>query len=240
MRYAYGCFIAIKKQIIMTNKKVLAFSLLLAAGMSKMYVNAGIWSAMASLTFESPSDGLVWRVQQESGLQKFEGFYRFPNRVAYIQFVLNNGKLEARQLWDGRVYVLQSTGESSFQSVDEGYKLVFDLTTVPSQVKILDRVILNKVSYDPGKRQEPSKKVRQQYQGRYRLAKDTNMWIRVAEKQGMLVLHQEWDNKEIVLESMTDSEYINEELIMPVSFEILTKGGVRMHCFENDIWEKIN
>ncbi|MBE8722125.1 hypothetical protein [Sphingobacterium pedocola] len=224
----------------MTKKTVLAFSLLFVAGMSKMYVNAGVRTARASLIFECPSDSTELGWQQENGLQKFEGFYRFPNRVAYIQFVLNNGKLEARQLWDGRVYVLQSTGEASFQSVDEGYKLVFDLTTVPAQVKILDRVILNKVTYDPEKRQEPSKKVLQKYQGRYRLSKDTNMWIHIAEKQGMLVLHQEWNSKEIMLESITDSEYINEELIMPVSFEILAKGGIRMHCFENDIWEKIN
>src|SRR5690606_923235 len=85
-------------------------------------------------------------------LHDFEGFYRFPNRVAYIQFEVIDKQLTAKQVWDGRQYPLTLTGDLTFESNEERYKVAFDAIQ-PTAVEILNRVTLTKIDFDPTKRQ---------------------------------------------------------------------------------------
>ncbi len=216
---------------------LLMYSLLATTSMGNFF--ASDYSGRNNDCAENAQKNYLLTQEDTLNLKPFEGYYRFPNRVAYIQFLVKDGVLEARQLWDGRHYRLQSTGTSRFQSIEEAYPLEFNSPTSPSQVKILNRVVLSKVDFNPLERQTPSQEVLKRAMGKYRLTRANDMLISIFTKDSKLVLRQEWDNKEVILESMTDTEFINQDLLMPVSFGTSENGQPYMHCFENDIWEKV-
>lgn len=179
----------------------------------------------------------VDRNEKQTSLQQFEGFYRFPNRVAYIQFEVKDDQLEARQVWDDRRYQLKRTGELTFESLEEQYKLTFDAIE-PTVVKILDRVDLTKVDFDPTKRKPLTSSLASKYIGTYYLERDDTHAINVVWDDEYLVLVQGWDGKRIPLECITDHEFINQEAAMPVTFyEEKGNEGV-MQCFEDNRWFK--
>lgn len=176
----------------------------------------------------------------ETPLEKFTGFYRFPNQVAYIQFAVEKGQLIARQVWDGRTYPLIRNSDTRFQSEEEEYAVVFDLSEVAATATILNRVVLSKVDFDPTQKQKLTIAKAGPWLGKYRMAKDHTMIAEVKYKEGKLALHQDWDDKEIVFESLTSSEFINESLAFPVKFRRSDDGRITMICFTEDTWEKIN
>jgi len=169
-------------------------------------------------------------------LHDFEGFYRFPNRVAYIQFEVIDKQLTAKQVWDGRQYPLTQTGDLTFESNEERYKVAFDAIQ-PTAVEILNRVTLTKIDFDPTKRQTLSPALAKLYVGSYRLQRDSTHIIDIVVEGEDLVLVQTWDGKRIPLESITDQEFINQENAMPVSFE-RQEANLQIRCFEDDIWVK--
>lgn len=176
--------------------------------------------------------------QKQTSLQQFEGFYRFPNRVAYIQFDVVNNQLRARQVWDGRQYELKKTGELTFESVEEHYKLAFDAAP-PTEVKILDRVDLTKVDFDPEQRKSVPPLLAKLYAGSYHREGNEKFEIKVISDGGNLVLIQGWDSKRIQLACITDQEFINQEAAMPVTFFTESNQKIVMHCFESDRWIKM-
>ncbi|MBD1432082.1 hypothetical protein H8B06_04530 [Sphingobacterium sp. DN00404] len=174
---------------------------------------------------------------KQTSLQRFEGFYRFPNRVAYIQFEVKGNELQARQVWDDRLYQLKRTGELTFESQEERYKLAFDAAE-PTVVKILDRVDLTKVDFDPTQRKSITSSLADQYVGTYYFERDNTHVIHVVWDDERLVLVQGWDGKRIPLECITDHEFVNQEAAMPVTFYEEKGKGVTMQCFEEDCWFK--
>ncbi|RZF61522.1 hypothetical protein [Sphingobacterium corticibacterium] len=174
---------------------------------------------------------------KQTSLQQFEGFYRFPNRVAYIQFEVKGNELQARQVWDDRRYQLKRTGELTFESLEEQYKLAFDAAE-PTVVKILDRVDLTKVDFDPTQRKSLTSALANQYIGKYYFERDNTHVINVVWDGERLVLVQDWDGKRIPLECVTDQEFVNREAAMPVTFYEGKGKGVTMQCFEDDRWFK--
>lgn len=176
-------------------------------------------------------------VSAEANLKEFEGFYRFPNRVAYIQFEVVSNQLQAKQVWDNRQYVLVQTGDLAFESLEEQYKIVFDKLP-PTSVKILERVTLSKVDFDPTKRIPLSPSIAKRYIGRYHLQRDPSHTIDVTVEEENLVLVQQWDGKRIPLKGITEQEFINQDMAMPVTFDIRESQAVEMRCFEEDIWVK--
>lgn len=173
----------------------------------------------------------------DSVLKEFEGFYRFPNRVAYIRFEVVGEVLKARQTWDGRQYAMVQTGDLTFESTAEKYQVVFD-KRLPTTVNILERVTLCKVDFDPTKRIALPMPVAKRYVGRYHLQREPANTIEVTLEDGILVLVQEWDGKRIPLEAITEQEFVNQQAAMPVTFADGGKEGVEMRCFEADIWLK--
>lgn len=178
------------------------------------------------------------RVGGQTSLQPFEGFYRFPNRVAYIQFEIIDDQLEARQVWDDRRYSLKRTGNLTFESIEEEYKLAFN-GLPPTAVKILERVDLIKVDFDPTQRKLLSDSLAHLYQGDYYLQRDETYVIKIFPDSDGLMLVQEWDGKRIPLACITDREFINQDAAMPVTFYAdESKETVEMQCFQDDRWVK--
>ena len=195
----------------------------------------------------NPQKGSVFHeirpLQTDSvSLDDLSGYFRFPNRVAYIRFFDQDGQFIAQQAWDGRTYPLQRTGSLTFQSRDEAYQVAFIGGTDGKidKAKILNRVMLEKVFFDPTQYVSLTADQLMPLLGRYRLQTDNNMEINVTRQGNKLAVEQLWDNKTIVFEAFSPTDFLNEELSFPLTF-ILANGTVKeLICFESDRWERID
>ncbi len=189
-------------------------------------------------------DRSVIQTHQEvdtTSLNNFTGYYRFPNRVAYIWFFNQKSQLVAQQTWDRRNYPLQRTGSLSFQSRDEAYQIAFieGAEGKIEKAKILDRVVLEKVHFDPTRYIELTDEQLKPLVGRYKFQKDKNMEINVAIQSGKLILKQLWDNKILTFDAYSATDFINDELSFPLTF-IVENGVVKeLICLESDRWERV-
>jgi len=194
----------------------------------------------------NPQKGSVFHeirpLQTDSvSLDDLSGYFRFPNRVAYIRFFDQDGQFIAQQAWDGRTYPLQRTGSLTFQSRDEAYQVAFIGGTDGKidKAKILNRVMLEKVFFDPTQYVSLTADQLMPLLGRYRLQTDNNMEINVTRQGNKLAVEQLWDNKTIVFEAFTPTDFLNAELSFPLTF-IVSNGTVKeLICFESDRWERI-
>lgn len=169
------------------------------------------------------------------------GYYRFPNRAAHIRFFEQDGQFVAQQVWDGRVYPLHRTGPRLFQSNDEGYKIEFLEGNAGKidKAKILDRVMLEKVTYNPTQHVALTAAQLKPLVGRYRLGKDPNMELQIAVLDGKLALTQQWDNQTILFEAFSPTVFFNAELTFPLTFVVEDGVAKKLICFASDQWERI-
>ena len=169
------------------------------------------------------------------------GYYRFPNRAAHIRFFEQDGQFVAQQVWDGRVYPLQRTAPLKFQSVDEAYEIEFieGNTGKIDKAKILDRVMLEKVTYDPTQHVAITAAQLKPLVGRYRLEKDPNMELQIAVRDGKLALTQQWDNQTITFDAFSPTVFFNAELTFPLTFVVEGDVAKKVICFASDQWERI-
>lgn len=173
-------------------------------------------------------------------LDELSGYFRFPNRVAYIRFFNQDGQFVAQQTWDGRIYPLQRTGSLTFQSRDEAYQVAFigGADGTIDKAKILNRLMLEKVFFNPTQYVSLTADQLTPLLGRYRLQTDNNMEINVTRQGNKLAVKQLWDNKTMVFEAFSPTDFLNEELSFPLTF-IVTNGTVKeLICFESDRWER--
>lgn len=197
-------------------------------------------SSAAELEQVSPSTTMIPHQIDSASLNDFTGYYRFPNRAAYLRFFDQDGQFVVQQTWDGRIYPLNRTGSRSFQSHDEAYPIEFIEGTGGKidKAKVLDRVILEKVPYNPTQYVELSTEQLTPLLGRYRFQKDSNMEINVSIQDGKLAIRQLWDNNTISFEAYSPTDFFNEELTFPLAF-IVENGMVKeLICFELDRWKK--
>ncbi|MGK9118095.1 hypothetical protein [Olivibacter jilunii] len=207
-------------------------------------VAAGL--VMLSSYTANPQKGSVFHeirpLQTDSvSLDDLSGYFRFPNRIAYIRFFDQDGQFIAQQAWDGRTYPLQRTGSLTFQSRDEAYQVAFIGGTDGKidKAKILNRLMLEKVFFNPTQYVSLTADQLMPLLGRYRLQTDNNMEINVTRQGNKLAVEQLWDNKTIVFEAFSPTDFLNEELSFPLTF-ILANGTVKeLICFESDRWERI-
>ena len=169
------------------------------------------------------------------------GYYRFPNRAAHIRFFEQDGQFVAQQVWDGRVYPLHRTGPRLFQSNDEGYKIEFLEGNAGKidKAKILDRVVLERVAYNPTRNVALTAEQLKPLVGRYRLEKDPNMELKIAIQNGKLALTQQWDNQTLVFDAFSPTVFFNAELTFPLTFVVEDGVAIKLICFESDQWERI-
>ncbi|WP_188750549.1 hypothetical protein [Parapedobacter defluvii] len=168
------------------------------------------------------------------------GYYRFPNRAAYIRFFDQEDEFVAQQVWDGRTYPLHRTGSLTFQSSDEAYEIAFmeGKAGVIDKAKILGRIILEKVSYNPTRYIKPTAEQLKPLLGLYQFQKDKNMEISLSIQGGKLALRQQWDNQTILFEAYSPTDFFNEELTFPLTFDIENGAVKKLTCFESDVWLK--
>ncbi len=174
-------------------------------------------------------------------METFAGYYRFPNRVAYIRFFEQEGQFLAQQVWDGRTYPLVRTGPLRFQSQDEAYLVTFiedDEKTI-DQVHILGRVVLERVSYDPTQYIALHPEHWQPLVGRYRFQKDEKLELIVSVRDGQLVVTQSWDQKTIVFEAFSPLDFFNEALTFPLTFRMENGVVLELISYESDHWERV-
>ncbi|MFB2121081.1 hypothetical protein [Parapedobacter sp. 2B3] len=169
------------------------------------------------------------------------GYYRFPNRAAHIRFFEQNGQFVAQQVWDGRVYPLQRTGALVYQSQEEAYKIEFIEGNAGKieKAKILDRITLEKVAYDPTQHVELTAGQLKPLLGRYRLEKDPSMELSISTKDGKLTLTQHWDNQTLVFDAFSPTVFFNAELTFPLTFVVEDGVANELICFESDQWERV-
>src|SRR5690606_15197032 len=148
----------------------------------------------------------------------------------------------AQQVWDGRIYPLQHTGYLTSQSQDESYKIEFIEGNAGKidQAKILDRIMLEKVTYNPTQHVPLTGKQLKPLVGRYRLEKDPNMELQIAVRDGKLALTQQWDNQTILFEAFSPTVFLNEEMTFPLTFMVEDGVAKKLICFEADQWERID
>lgn len=212
---------------------------------AKIWALAAVGFVVLSSSTVGPEQGsssptMIQHQIDSVSLDDFTGYYRFPNRVAYVRFFDQDGQLVVQQTWDGRIYPLHRTGSLSFQSRDEAYQIAFieGAEGKVNKVKILDRVILEKVPYNPTQYVELSAEQLTPLLGRYRFQKDSNMEINVLIQDGKLAVTQLWDNKIVLFEAYSPTDFFNEELTFPLTF-IVENGLVKeLICFEVDSWKK--
>ncbi len=185
-----------------------------------------------TITAASGADTVSW--------EALAGYYQFPNRAAYIRFFDQDGQFVAQQVWDGRTYPLHRTGPLAFQSRDEAYEIAFmeGKAGTIDKAKILGRVILEKVSYNPTRYIEPASEQLKPLLGLYQFQKDKNMEISLSIQDGKLALKQQWDNKTILFEAFSPTDFFNEELTFPLTFDIENGVVKKLTCFEFDVWFK--
>ena len=174
-------------------------------------------------------------------LEALAGYYRFPNRVAHIRFFEQGGQFVAQQVWDDRVYPLQRTGPLTFQSRDEEYKIEFieGQSGAIDRAKILDRITLEKVTYNPTQPVALTAEQLKPLVGTYRLEKDPNMELSISVKDGKLALTQHWDSHIIVFEAFSPTVFINAELSFPLTFVVEHGVAKTLNCFTSDQWERV-
>ncbi|MEO6730805.1 MAG: hypothetical protein ABIN01_06285 [Ferruginibacter sp.] len=181
------------------------------------------------------------KISADTDLKQFEGFFRLPNKVAYIQIVYRANALVATQLWDGKEYSLVRKSDLEFESDQEEYKGKFtkDSVGVINGFKLNGRIVASRVNYDPRRVDTVSADKLKLLEGTYKFRKDPKLLLQILQKDGAIILNQLWDNKSIAFQPFSELSFFNKQLTFPLEF--IKAGGevVQVVCFANDVWEKI-
>lgn len=174
-------------------------------------------------------------------LKQFEGFYQFPNRVAYVQILEKDKHLVAKQVWDNREYVLVRKTDLSFETRDEEYQLEFVKGPggTITGARIMNRIMLTKVNFDPNQVITLTADQLKKFEGRYQFERDENSFIEISAADKTLKLKQLWDGKIIHFSPRSEVDFFNEELSFPLRFVGEQNEIKQVICFSNDVWIKV-
>ncbi|MGJ1433744.1 hypothetical protein ACR79M_19345 [Sphingobacterium spiritivorum] len=195
-------------------------------------LNPNFTYAQAKAARESP--------QQQIPLQEFQGYYQLPNKVAFISFEQQDDTLYATQLWDQKKYQLIRSGETNFSSKIEGYAIEFlkDSLGDFNQAKILNRIVCQRVLFNPTKTATLSLSQLKQFAGIYLMANDNSLKIKIEPSAQGLLLTQLWDNRIVSFSPRSEFFFLNEDGTFPLTFSFANGKVKQLQCFENDIWLK--
>lgn len=173
-------------------------------------------------------------------LEKFAGYYQLPNKAAFIQFVVKEDILLAKQLWDNKEYELVQTGEVNFESIKEGHKVEFlkDASGQCTSAKILGRMTIVKVDFNPQITKQLSADKLKPLGGIYSLKDDNSFKIDIRTSASGLTIKQLWDKKEIAFTPRSETFFLNEDGTFPMTFLMSGTDVTQVTCFEDDIWLK--
>jgi len=137
----------------------------------------------------------------DAQLKRLEGYYQFQNnKAAYLQFIVRDHQLIARQMWDNVEHTLVAFSETSFES-ERGLPAKFTLNDQENatQVLILQRDVLDKVAeYKPVARKiatlnEAELKA---VEGYYQFEKKREYYVQVYAKGNGIMLKELWNDGE--------------------------------------------
>lgn len=208
-----------------------------------LLLSASVISAILSSSAAQAHQGTaeVKATLADTSLNYLQGFYRLPNNVAYLEIINRDNGLIAKQQWDGKEYVLLKKSPLVFESRDEEYKGEFlkDESGKIVALKILNRLILKKVNYDPGKVAVVRYDKLQDLQGRYQFKKDPKFIVEVTSVDNAIIFKQLWSGKTIQFSPLSEIDFYNKELKFPVQFIKEGNKITRLICFQNDEWNKL-
>lgn len=194
------------------------------------------WNGFAK---EAPT--AFYKIPADTELKKFEGIFRLPNKVAYIQIINREKALVAKQLWDSTEYPLVRKSDLEFESEQEEFKGKFtkDSAGIINGIKINGRIAASRVSYDPRQAGTVSADKLKLLEGVYKFRKDPKLLLQIEQRDGIIILNQLWDNKAIAFQPFSELSFSNKQLNFPLEFIKAGDEVVRVVAFENDVWEKI-
>jgi hypothetical protein len=177
----------------------------------------------------------------DTALNNLQGFYRLPNNVAYLEIVKRDNGLIAKQQWDGKEYLLLKKSALEFVSRDEEYKGEFlkDESGKIVALKILNRLVLKKVDYNPGKVAVVPYDKLMALQGTYQFKKDPKLFLEIAVTGNAIVLKELWSGKTIRFSPLSEADFYNKELKYPIQFIKDANKITRLICFQSDEWNKL-
>ncbi len=207
-----------------------------------LLLSASVLSAsLSSSAAQANQHKVKYQAVVDTSLNNLQGFYRLPNNVAYLEIINRDNGLIAKQQWDGKEYVLLKKSPLVFESRDEEYKGEFlkDESGKIVALKILNRLILKRVNYDPGKvAVVPDDKLKV-LQGKYQFKKDPKFTIEVVASDNSITIKQLWSGKTIHFSPLSEIDFYNKELKFPVQFIKEGDKITQLICFQHDEWNKL-
>ena len=181
------------------------------------------------------------KILDDTELKEFEGFFRLPNKVAYIQIVYRTNALVAKQLWDDKEYLLVRKSDLEFGTEQEDFKGKFtkDSSGIINGFKLNGRIVAGRVNYDPRQVGTVSSDKLKLLEGTYKFRKDPNMLLQIEQKDGSINLTQLWDKKSITFFPFSELSFFNKQLAFPLEFIKVDCEIVQVVGFEHDVWEKV-
>lgn len=173
-------------------------------------------------------------------MQQLQGFYQFPNKVAFVEFEWKDGTLYANQLWDNTTYQLIQLDGLNFETKDEGHQIGFikDESGQVNQAKLQGRIVTTKVDFDPRKVAPLTADQLSRLEGTYQSKGDQNLKLAIRSAGKELVLKQLWDQTEVVFEPRSATFFLDEDGTFPLSFVMENGDVTQVICFESDAWLK--
>lgn len=204
-------------------------------------IRVAVWSLLlaASVPFSIGAYAQQGRTHASS-LAQLQGYYQFPNKVAFLAFELKGDTLFAKQLWDNKTYPLVQIDGTHFESKAEGHQIEFikDSSGQFNQAKLLGRITTTKVDFDPRQVKQLSTQQLGRLEGIYTFRDDSSLKISIQSSGSGLSLTQLWDKKDIAFTPRSETFFLNDDGMFPLSF-VLENGSVtQVTCFENDVWLK--
>ncbi len=206
-----------------------------------LLLSAAVLSASLLTSPAQANRRKVQAVLLDTALNYLQGFYRLPNNVAYLEIVNRDNGLIAKQQWDGKQYVLLKKSPLVFESRDEEYKGEFmkDDSGKIVALKILNRLILKKVDYNPGKVAIVPHDKLKRLEGKYQFKKDPKRLFEIAATDNAIVLKELWSGKTMQFSPLSEIDFYNKELKFPIQFIEEGDKITRLICFQNDEWNKL-
>ena len=128
----------------------------------------------------------------------------------------------------------------NFESKNEGYKVEFikDSSGRITHAKILGRIMITKVDFDPKKIIKLSAEELERLEGTYALSGDKALKIEIQTTEKGLAIRQIWDNTVVDFTPRSKTFFLNEDGTFPLTFSFSNGKVTQVICFENDIWLK--
>lgn len=199
--------------------------------------------SLSTTCFAQGSGAVVHESGQRSKILSLDqrlGYYQLPNKVAFYEVRQKDTSLFVTQLWDSKEYQLRRIDEMNFESKNEGYKVEFikDSSGRITHAKILGRIMITKVDFDPKKIIKLSAEELERLEGTYALSGDKALKIQIQTTEKGLAIRQIWDNTVVDFTTRSKTFFLNEDGTFPLTFSFSNGKVTQVICFENDIWFK--